>query len=485
MSHSRRQSGARGPGLLDPVGLPATIGLAIAVALFTVGDLSAATLVAAGSALGIAAWGSVTLLLIARLRTARAAAERDDLTGLLNRTALRKRIEALLRARAPFSVLLMDVDDLTRLNRRSGERTGDLVLVALCDRIRDAACGAHAIARPGNDEIVVVARAGQADAIAQRILVEFARAPVSGHRVTVSIGIADAPNHGRDASTLLRAAGDALRTAKGEGKARACRFSGTLPTSAERDELRRQVEGLCNPGRIAIEVQPIAPVDGGPVKLFESLARFGAAGGGSPARWLHAAEEVGLRVELELACLRAALRVWVTRPEGSSMSVNVSPDVLGRPDAIASFTALGDLHGLVLEITEEAIVEDYEALLETLAPLVAEGLQIAVDDVGAGQATMRHVVALRPAFLKLDRTLVRGVDHDPAHGALIDALQGYAQRVGALIVAEGVETQAELDALRALGIPLVQGYHVGRPASPWPEQGAAGRPRRRRAAARS
>lgn len=483
-STSREHPGARGPGWRDPVGLPGTIGLATAVALLMVGNLSVATLFAAASSLGIAAWGSVTLMLMARLRAARERADRDDLTGLLTGSALRRRAEALFEQRPPFALLLLDVDDLTRLNRRAGEGTGDLVLAALADRIRGAAAGAYAVARRGNDEFAILAPAAAADAIAQRVLVEFARAPVAGHRVTLSIGVAEAPAHGRDLTTLLRAAGEALRTAKGEGKARACRFAGTLPTSAERHELRRQVEALCHPGRIAIEVQPIAPVDGGPVRLYESLARFGAAGGSSPARWLHAAEEVGLRVELELSCLRAALRVWVGRPAGTSMSVNVSPDVLGRPDAIASFTALGDLHGLVLEITEEAIVEDYEALLETLAPLVARGLQIAVDDVGAGQATMRHVVALRPAYLKLDRTLVRGVDHDPAHGALIDALAGYAQRVGALIVAEGVETAAELDALRALGIPLVQGYHVGRPVSPWPGEDAGPARVRRTAAGR-
>jgi diguanylate cyclase (GGDEF)-like protein len=483
MSPHREQPRARGAGWLDPVGLPATVGLATAIALVVVGNASPRAVVAALSALGVAAWGSLMLRLMARLRAASARAEHDDLTGLLTRSALRARLDRLLAARAPFSLLLLDLDDFGRVNRRSGERAGDLVLVAAADRVRDAAMGASAVARNGTDELAILAAPGEADALAQRILVEFARAPVAGHRLGLSIGIAEFPTHGREAGALLRAAGDALRTAKSSGKARACRFSGTLPTSAERDELRRQVEGLCSPGRIAIEVQPIAPVDGGPVRLYESLSRFGAAGGGSPLPWLEAAEEVGLRIDLELACLRAALRVWVTRPDGVSVSVNVSPDALARPEAIAAFTALGDLHGLVLELTEEAIVEDYEALLETLAPLVDRGLQIAVDDVGAGRATMRHVVALRPGFLKLDKTLVRGVDRDAAPAALIDALQGYAQRVGALLIAEGVETEAELQALRRLGVTLVQGYHVGRPERPWPEELVAGRPRGRRPAA--
>jgi diguanylate cyclase (GGDEF)-like protein len=482
MSSAREQSGARN-AWLDPVGLPATAGLAAAILVLVAGGWHPATAVAALISIGIAAWGSVTLLLMARLRAARERAERDELTGLLGRAALRRRLEARLRSGAGVAVLLMDVDDFSRLCRRSGERTGDVVLTAAAARVRDAAAGAFALARTGADEMAVLVPPAHADAVAQRILVEFARAPVAGHRTSLSIGIAEGPRHGSEAATLLRAAEDALRTAKSSGKARATRFSGTLPTSADRDELRRQVEALCTQDRIAIEVQPIAAVAGGPVRLFEALARFGAAGGGSPLHWLAAAEEVGLRLELELACLRAALRMWLTRPDGVSLSVNASPDVLARPEAIASLTALGDLHGLVLEITEEAIVEDYEALLDRLAPLLELGIQIAVDDVGAGQASMRHVVALRPGFLKLDRTLVRGVDGDAAHAALIDALLGYAQRVGALLVAEGVETEAELEALRALGVPLAQGFHIGRPQRPWPEQAAPG-PRRRRVAAR-
>jgi hypothetical protein len=99
---------------------------------------------------------------------------------------------------------------------------------------------------------------------------------------------------------------------------------------------------------------------------------------------------------------------------------------------------------------------------------MARGLELAVDDLGAGHATMRHVTALRPRYLKLDRSLIRSIDRDRAQVALVDALLGFAQRTDALLVAEGVETAAEQEALTRIGVPLAQGFHLGRPAAPWP-----------------
>jgi hypothetical protein len=156
------------------------------------------------------------------------------------------------------------------------------------------------------------------------------------------------------------------------------------------------------------------------------------------------------------------------RPLGTSLSVNASPRLLARSAARDALSAAGDLEGLIVEITEDEIVEDYDRLLALLDPLLRRGLALAVDDMGAGHATMRHVTALRPRYLKLDRSLVRGLDGDPAQVALVDALLGYAQRTDAVLIAEGVEQAGELEVLDRLGVPLAQGFHLGRPGPPWP-----------------
>jgi CBS domain-containing protein len=124
---------------------------------------------------------------------------------------------------------------------------------------------------------------------------------------------------------------------------------------------------------------------------------------------------------------------------------------------------------LIVELTEEGLVRDLSAMRADLEPLLTRGIKLAVDDMGAGYSNLRQVTALGPSLVKLDRTLVHGIDSAPAQFALIDALIGYAQRTGAQIVAEGIETRAELEVLRSLGVTFGQGYLLAAPGSPWPE----------------
>ncbi|WP_267128323.1 EAL domain-containing protein [Baekduia soli] len=175
-----------------------------------------------------------------------------------------------------------------------------------------------------------------------------------------------------------------------------------------------------------------------------------------------------MRGQLELACLRAALELVPRLPEGSLLSVNVSGPVLLDERTLALLLEQPALDRVIVEITEDALVQDDAGFHAALAPLVARGVRLAVDDMGAGYSGLRQITALRPAYLKLDRSLVRGVDASPDRAALIEALLHYAGRTGGLLVAEGVETRSELDAVRRLGVPLVQGFHYGRPGAPWP-----------------
>jgi EAL domain-containing protein (putative c-di-GMP-specific phosphodiesterase class I)/CBS domain-containing protein len=230
---------------------------------------------------------------------------------------------------------------------------------------------------------------------------------------------------------------------------------------------RRHVREAIDAESIEIVVQPIVDLAAGRIHAFEALSRFIGPGPSSPATWLSRAEPFGMRVELELACLRRSLALLGELPEGTRLSVNLSALALHDP---RTRRLLRDGHPerLIVELTEESLITDMGTLRADLDPLLGCGITLAVDDMGAGYSNLRQVIALAPSLLKLDRTLVRGIDRDPSQRLLIDALTGYAQRTGAEIVAEGIETEPELEVIRALGISYGQGYLLARPAPPWP-----------------
>jgi EAL domain-containing protein (putative c-di-GMP-specific phosphodiesterase class I) len=204
----------------------------------------------------------------------------------------------------------------------------------------------------------------------------------------------------------------------------------------------------------------------------EALSRFDPDDGKTPDKWFDAAWRVGLGLELELAAVRAALDHLERIPNGPYLSVNVSPGTAISPrltDMAARFPA----HRIVLEITEHARVADYEALNRALRELRAQGLRLAVDDAGAGFASLRHILQLDPDLIKLDRSITDGIDTASASRALGRALASFATEIGAAMTAEGIETQSELEALRAMGVPQGQGFYLARPGKlPW----ASGRP---------
>jgi EAL domain-containing protein (putative c-di-GMP-specific phosphodiesterase class I) len=220
---------------------------------------------------------------------------------------------------------------------------------------------------------------------------------------------------------------------------------------------------------IAMVVQPIVDWRSGTVHAYEALARFNTRGTSSPLHWFALADEFGLREELELACLDAALELLDQLPPGARLSVNLSGPVLVGECAQARLAACADVSQLIVEVTEQALVRRDAQIDAALAPLVARGVCVAVDDMGAGYSGLGQITALHPTYLKLDRSLIRGIDADPDRAALLRALVGYAEHTGAHLVAEGVETAAELDAVAGLGIGLIQGYYFGKPSPPWPD----------------
>lgn len=227
--------------------------------------------------------------------------------------------------------------------------------------------------------------------------------------------------------------------------------------------LRRAIAG----DGLTSHYQPIVDLARGTVVGYEALARFPGFAVRDPARWFAAAQQRGLSAELEAAALRAAFAARAALPVNTFLTVNVGPDVLRHPEVRAVLEEQGDLGGVVVELTEHARVDSWVALEPALDALRGAGALLALDDAGAGYSGLQQLLSLRPAFVKLDRSLVAGVDRDEAKRALVAMVGTLAGRIDAWILAEGVEREAELDTLVALEVPLAQGYLLARPAPPW------------------
>lgn len=229
-------------------------------------------------------------------------------------------------------------------------------------------------------------------------------------------------------------------------------------------ETTPSVRSLLEPGDIFGVTQPIVRIADGQTVGYEALARSRSHAGMSPDQWLLRAEAAGCRTDVELACLRAAGSLG-SPPGGARLFLNASAGLLLDPRLDEVLESLPE-H--VFEITEHERIADYGPLTERLGRLSSRGSLLAVDDVGAGYANMAHVLRLSPHFIKIDRGIVSGLHRDRDRRALIAALVAFAVASGAQTIAEGVEEVAELDVLTDLGVDLVQGYLIARPATGWP-----------------
>jgi PAS domain S-box-containing protein len=252
-------------------------------------------------------------------------------------------------------------------------------------------------------------------------------------------------------------------------------FTGTVRRAAGHDSLHRRQERWDRVAR-AVEqralrtvFQPIIDLRTGALVGAEALTRFTLEPATTPDCWFADAAEVGLGPELELLAVETALDAACGLPPGLHLSVNLSPATLrtGRLPGLLA-TSGWPPERLVVEITEHAPVEDYGSLLGCMAELRGPGFRLAVDDAGAGYASFRHILGLRPEYIKLDRALIDGIDTDPARRALVSAVVTFGLDVGATVIAEGIETAGELEWARQLGVMAGQGYLIGRPAAAGP-----------------
>ena len=229
---------------------------------------------------------------------------------------------------------------------------------------------------------------------------------------------------------------------------------------ARESRVRRAIE---NDDVMGMVFQPICNLRSREPVGAEALARFHVSPERGPERWFEEASEVGLRRDLELTAVHKALSKLTELPASAFMAVNISPETLrGAPfrKLIARFQA----ERVVVEITEHTPVDDYRALNDALMRLRSLGVRLAIDDAGAGFASLRHILRLAPEFVKLDQTLIDGIERDRSHRALAAGLISFAQEIGATIVAEGIERASQLRALLELGVGCGQGFLLARPA---------------------
>ncbi|MGX9965304.1 EAL domain-containing protein [Roseomonas sp. F4] len=427
------------------------------------------------------------------LESAQSAALRDPLTGLANRPLFEQRLEeAIAQARAPdghgFAVFCLDLDRFKAVNDLLGHAGGDALLREAARRLMASVRDADTVARLGGDEFAVILSGpvthGEADALAVRLIealsapFEYAGQPVP---IRTSVGYALAPADGLDADALLRRADNALYAAKNHGRGRQMRFDPAMEGQlAGRQALERDLRAALAHGAFRFDWQPVADARTGRIVSCEALLRWDRPGFGpvSPAVFVPIAEACGLGGMLDEWVLREGCRQAAAWPHQLKVALNVS----------ASRFHLGGLAGLVsamlrdsglapdrleLEVTEGTLIKDEAAAAVTIEELHVLGVRVALDDFGTGYSSLGYLHALPLDKVKLDRSFILGVEGNDKARNVIRAVLQLCRGLGIKACAEGVETQAQLDFLRAEGCDLIQGYLIGRPAPTPPVPDAA------------
>ncbi len=235
-----------------------------------------------------------------------------------------------------------------------------------------------------------------------------------------------------------------------------------LDADRQRREMTERVTAMLESKAFTVVYQPIVHLTDNKIVGFEALTRFWSRPIRNPSVWFAEAAEVGLSEALEMAAIAKALIGLEQIPDDIYLSINVSPDNILN-GAIHRVLEGAPIDRLMLEVTEHVAIADYSKFDEMLKPLRDRGMGLAVDDAGSGYASFRHILQLNPDMIKLDIGLIRDIDTDTTRRALTAVLVGFAQETGSNIVAEGVETAAELKALQQLCVNKVQGYFLGHP----------------------
>ena len=411
-------------------------------------------------------------------------AHHDALTGLANRAAFHARLEHALglatRTAGQFAVLCLDLDRFKLINDLHGHASGDILLRQVAERLRKTVRTEDLVARLGGDEFAIlqsdVRQPEAAIQLATRMVHSLAEPfEIDGRPMSVgtSIGVALCPVHGHSADILMKNADAALYRAKESGRSIYRMFDPAMNIRVhERRLLEKDLRAAMDEGQFTLFYQPIWDVERDQLCGFEALLRWFHPERGiiPPSEFIALAEEIGMIRQigpwvLKTACAEA--RGW---PGGLRLSVNLSPiqfldeDLPEQVNDIARQTGLGP-ERLELEITESVLIEDAQHVLELTRRLRGYGVRIALDDFGAGYSSLSYLRRFPFDTIKIDRSFVQEIVDNTTTHAIVGSLFALGHSLGLQVIAEGVETRAQFDALRRLRCRYIQGFLLGPPVA--------------------
>lgn len=421
----------------------------------------------------------------------------DTLTGLPNRELFTDRIRQAIahahRMDGKVALLFVDLDNFKGINDSYGHAVGDQLLKEVATRLKSCVREGDTVARLAGDEFIVmlpdVEAVDDAATVARKILEVLARPlPLEGHELYTgaSIGISLFPTDATDGDELLRTADLAMYRAKQEGRNDYRFYTNRMNVEiTRRTQIEQGLRKALERGELALHYQPQRDLRSGRVEAAEALLRWQSPtlGAVSPAEFIPVAESSGLIVPiglwvLETACHEAAR--WQARGVPLRVAVNLSPRQLldrqfaGRLHAVLQRCGLPPSL-LELEITESVMMENIAALQQVFSQLRGQGIQLAIDDFGTGFSSFSYLKALPIDRLKIDKSFVDDIEQEPNACEIIRAIVAMAHVLGMRVIAEGVETQTQLELLYEAGCDEVQGYYVSRPVAAAALEGLVGR----------
>jgi len=409
----------------------------------------------------------------------RVLAHSDVVTGLLNRAGLNHHLVKQVGSIGPDRILALfwlDLDKFKEVNDTLGHQLGDKLLVEVSNRMRAIAPADATVARFGGDEFIVAAEVvsrSEAEALASRIMAEVIRPMrIEGNllEVTTSMGIALLPDDADDVDGLLQGADLALYQSKVNGRKQVTFFDPMMTRNlVRRREIESELRAALQRNELSIFFQPIIDLETGRIRAFEALVRWFHPEKGElrPDEFIPVAEESGAIITLGNWITAQAAKAAATWPEDVTIAVNLSPLQIRAPGA-----ALGILNAvreaqldpkrLELEITETVLLDHSRNTELFIEELGRAGVRFALDDFGTGYSSLGYLSKYPFSKIKVDRSFVSGINTGKKSDAIIRAVSGMGSTLGMEIVAEGLETLEQVNAVRAAGCTLGQGYYFSR-----------------------